>query len=326
MPKRCFHHCQFSAVLDGWRAASRSGRQGGAISSSDGSAATRSAGAANRVTRQTNSCGDEPMGDIRQWLTDIGLERFADAFEREELTPAHLPKLSESELKDLGLPSDRARQFSKRSKPCEAVTRLRCYAPRFPSPPKPLPTKTLAPTIVPDGERRQLTVLFCDMVGFTELANRVDPEVLQRDHPALRGCVRGVHHPLRRLRVQKLGDGIVAFFGYPLAHEGEAERAIHAGLEIIEALSKLDVPEVGQLAGAHRHRHRAGGSVLGREGRGGRDHESRLAAARHRRARQHRGERAGAAPGRRQLRLRGSGRADAEGHRPAHSRLSHRRA
>jgi class 3 adenylate cyclase len=47
---------------------------------------------------------------------------------------------------------------------------------------------------------------------------------------------------------QRLGDGIVAFFGYPLAHEGEAERAIHAGLEIIEALSKLDLPDVGHLA------------------------------------------------------------------------------
>ena len=97
------------------------------------------------------------------------------------------------------------------------------------------------------GERRQLTVLFCDMVGFTELANRVDPEVLQ-------GIIRGYEDAcavcITRYEgyvFQRLGDGIVAFFGYPLAHEGEAERAIHAGLAIIESLSKLDVPEVGQL-------------------------------------------------------------------------------
>jgi class 3 adenylate cyclase len=99
----------------------------------------------------------------------------------------------------------------------------------------------------PVGERRQLTVLFCGMVGFTELANRVDPEVLQ-------GIIRSYEDAcavcITRYEgyvFQRLGDGIVAFFGYPLAHEGEAERAIHAGLAIVESLSKLDVPEVGQL-------------------------------------------------------------------------------
>jgi len=98
-----------------------------------------------------------------------------------------------------------------------------------------------------EGERRQLTVLFCDMVGFTELANRVDPEVLQ-------GIIRSYEDAcavcITRYEgyvFQRLGDGIVAFFGYPLAHEGEAERAIHAGLAIIESLSTLAVPEVGRL-------------------------------------------------------------------------------
>ena len=97
------------------------------------------------------------------------------------------------------------------------------------------------------AERRQLTVMFCDMVGFTELANRVDPEVLQ-------GIIRSYEDAcavcITRYEgyvFQRLGDGIVAFFGYPLAHEGEAERAIHAGLAIIEALTTLAVPEVGQL-------------------------------------------------------------------------------
>src|SRR5262245_46628922 len=99
-----------------------------------------------------------------------------------------------------------------------------------------------------EGERRQLTVLFCDMVGFTELANRVDPEVLQGiiqlydDQCAV--CVTRYEGYV----YQKLGDGIVAFFGYPLAHEGEAERAIHAAFEIIAALSQLDGPDVSHLA------------------------------------------------------------------------------
>jgi class 3 adenylate cyclase/predicted ATPase len=98
-----------------------------------------------------------------------------------------------------------------------------------------------------EGDRRQLTVLFCDMVGFTELANRIDPEVLQgiiqlyEDQCA--ACVTRYEGYV----YQKQGDGIVAFFGYPLAHEGEAERAIHAGIDIIAAFARLEVEEAGHL-------------------------------------------------------------------------------
>ena len=103
-------------------------------------------------------------------------------------------------------------------------------------------------TSAPEGERRQLTVLFCDLVGFTELANRLDPEVLQ-------GVIRSYEDAcavcITRYEgyvFQRLGDGIVAFFGYPLAHESEAERAIHAGLEIIATLSKRVVLDTGHFA------------------------------------------------------------------------------
>ena len=100
----------------------------------------------------------------------------------------------------------------------------------------------------PEGERRQLTVLFCDMVSFTQLASRIDPEVLQRIIRAYEDACAVCITRYEGYVFQRLGDGIVAFFGYPLAHEGEAERAIHAGLAIIEALSKLDVPDAGHLA------------------------------------------------------------------------------
>ena len=86
------------------------------------------------------------------------------------------------------------------------------------------------------------------MVGFTELANRVDPEVLQRIIRSYEDACAVCITRYEGYVFQRLGDGIVAFFGYPLAHEGEAERAIHAGLEIIEALSRLDVPDAGHLA------------------------------------------------------------------------------
>src|SRR5262245_19317740 len=188
------------------------------------------------------------MSDIRKWLTDLGLERFADAFEREELSPANLPELSEGDLKELGLP------LGPRKTILTAIEALRArgmISPRR-SPDsdtaKHPAEKTLASKDGLEGERRQLTVLFCDMVGFTELANRVDPEVLQgimrRYEDQCAVCITRYEGYV----YQKQGDGIVAFFGYPLAHEGEAERAIYAGLEIIETFSKLDVPDVGHLA------------------------------------------------------------------------------
>lgn len=111
----------------------------------------------------------------------------------------------------------------------------------------PIDDETVLLHPVTDGERRQLTVLFCDMVGFTELASRIDPEILQevvrRYEDTCAACITRYEGYV----YQRLGDGIVAFFGYPLAHEGEAERAIHAGLAIIDALATLSVPNVGGI-------------------------------------------------------------------------------
>ncbi|MBI2802010.1 MAG: AAA family ATPase [Gammaproteobacteria bacterium] len=85
------------------------------------------------------------------------------------------------------------------------------------------------------------------MVGFTELSSRIDPEVLQeiiqKYEDACAVCITRYEGYVYR----RLGDGIVAFFGYPLAHESEAERAVHAGLAIISALAELEVAEVGRL-------------------------------------------------------------------------------
>jgi class 3 adenylate cyclase/predicted ATPase len=107
--------------------------------------------------------------------------------------------------------------------------------------------KPLESSTAIEGERRQLTVLFCDMVGFTELASRVDPEILQNIIRTYEDTCAACITRYEGYVFQRLGDGIVAFFGYPLAHEGEAERAIHAGLDIIDAFAKLDVPDAGQL-------------------------------------------------------------------------------
>ena len=182
--------------------------------------------------------------DVTGWLGSLGLAQYVELFAANAIDVEVLPDLTDDELKLLGVP------LGHRKKLLKAIGELDGGAA-----PTARLTETLASitTAAPttrafeQGERRQLTVLFCDMVGFTELANRVDPEVLQRIIRSYEDACAVCITRYEGYVFQRLGDGIVAFFGYPLAHEGEAERAIHAGLAIIEALSKLDVPEAGRL-------------------------------------------------------------------------------
>ena len=194
------------------------------------------------VPRQIRFCGSKAHtlnAELDDFLGRLGLEQYAAAFAQNAVDLDALRMLTESDLQGLGV------LLGHRKKLLRAVAAVNA-------------SDTVAPVVVPeslrpeparvDGERRQLTVLFCDMVGYTELAHRVDPEVLERiirryeDTCAV--CIARYEGYL----FQRLGDGIVAFFGYPLAHEGEAERSIRAGLEMIEAFAALELPEVGRLA------------------------------------------------------------------------------
>ncbi|MDM0106333.1 AAA family ATPase [Variovorax sp. J22R24] len=183
------------------------------------------------------------MNKVQDWLEKHRLTQLAEILEREQIDWDALLVLSAEDLKDLGLPIGLRAKFS------AALQSLREGA----SISNPLAdTRPEAAGEVAgardEGERRQLTALFCDMVGFTELANRLDPEVLQRIVRRYEQVCSVCIARYEGYVFQLLGDGIVAFFGYPLAHEGEAERAIRAGLEIIDSLSKLDIPDVGRLA------------------------------------------------------------------------------
>src|SRR5439155_17668827 len=92
-----------------------------------------------------------------------------------------------------------------------------------------------------DAERRQLTVMFCDLVGSTELSTRLDPEdlreVIAAYHRAIADVVRGFDGFVAKY----MGDGVLVYFGYPGAHEDDAERAVRAGLGLIDAVARLDV-------------------------------------------------------------------------------------
>jgi len=180
------------------------------------------------------------MADIRQWLQELDLAQYADLFEANDITFDLLPDLSDQALKDIGVIS-----AGHRIRMLKACRPLSSGADAVGISDRDEVAEIASPA---QAERRQLTVLFCDMMGYTELASRLDPELLhgivRRYEDTCAACVTRYEGYV----FQRLGDGIVAFFGYPLAHEGEAERAIRAGLEIIESLAKLDVPEAGKLA------------------------------------------------------------------------------
>jgi class 3 adenylate cyclase/predicted ATPase len=175
------------------------------------------------------------MRSISDWLQSIGLDQYGQVFADNYIDLEVIPSLSEADLEKLGVPMGHRKRLLK------AIAELGDAA--APSPPA---TASHASTDI--GERRQLTVMFCDMVGFTELASRVDPEVLQIIIRSYEDTCAACITRYEGYVFQRLGDGIVAFFGYPLAHEGESERAIRAGLDIIDALSTLKVSEVERLS------------------------------------------------------------------------------
>ena len=188
------------------------------------------------------------MQSITEWLQSLGLAQYSSLFENNGIDLDALTLVSDGELEKLGV------LLGHRKKILKALSEM----PSIVMPPSGVSTRLSGPSdaivsdaissgVVEGGERRQLTVLFCDMVGFTELASRVDPEVLQRIIRTYEDACAVCITRYEGYVFQRLGDGIVAFFGYPLAHEGEAERAIHAGLAIIDSLSRIDVAEVGRL-------------------------------------------------------------------------------
>ena len=93
-----------------------------------------------------------------------------------------------------------------------------------------------------EAERRQLTVMFCDLVGSTALSARLDPEDLRAVIGAYHRCCTGVVEHASGFIAKYMGDGVLAYFGYPRADEHDAERAVRAGLELVDAVAALDTP------------------------------------------------------------------------------------
>jgi class 3 adenylate cyclase/tetratricopeptide (TPR) repeat protein len=167
---------------------------------------------------------------IAAWLASLGLERYEPAFRENEIDAEVLPELTETDLAALGLP------VSPRRKLLTAIAALREGARLLPAAEQPV--QAAAP--IAEAERRQLTVMFCDLVGSTALSARLDPEDLRSVIRAYHRCVAAVIERGGGFVAKYMGDGVLAYFGYPRADEHDAERAVRAGLGLVEAVAGLD--------------------------------------------------------------------------------------
>lgn len=178
------------------------------------------------------------MSDIAAWLARLGLDKYIDAFTANEVDSDALRHLSDDDLRELGLP------LGPRRKVLAAIGAL---ADNTMSP----ASSVCAPApLGHEAERRQLTVMFIDLVGSTELSQRLDPEEM---HDVFRGYQSAVSAEVARYEgyVAKLmGDGVLAYFGWPRAHEDDAERAVRAGVAAVAATARLTPPLLGESLAA----------------------------------------------------------------------------
>jgi class 3 adenylate cyclase len=169
------------------------------------------------------------MQQIANWLQNLGLGQYGQRFAENDINFAILPNLTDQDLKEIGVTS-----FGHRRQLLRAITELKDGETGKPA------TEYIAPVTPHDtAERRQVTVMFADLVGSTALSARMDPEDLREVIAAYRKCVAETVRHLGGFVSQYVGDGVVVFFGYPQAHEDDAERAVRAGLQVVAAVAGL---------------------------------------------------------------------------------------
>ena len=166
--------------------------------------------------------------DVGSWLRSLGLAQYEAAFRDNHIDEAALPKLTVDDLKHLGVVA-----IGDRRKMLTAIEALNAPA---------------AADAADAAERRQLTVMFCDLVGSTALSARLDPEDMRQVIQAYQDSCLGVLARYDGFVAQFYGDGILATFGFPRAHEDDAARAVYAGLDIAEAVGRLETGACEKLA------------------------------------------------------------------------------
>lgn len=173
--------------------------------------------------------------DVGAWLRGLELGQYEGKFRESEIEADVLPELTEADLEKLGLP------LGPRKRILKAIANL------GDGDESPRRTSLVRPSSEDAAERRQLTVMFCDLAGSTALSARLDPEDMRQVIRAYQDACSGVVARYDGFVAKFMGDGILAYFGFPHAHEDDAERAVRAGLEIASVVGALKTRSTEKL-------------------------------------------------------------------------------
>jgi len=168
------------------------------------------------------------MQQIADWLEKLGMTEYAGLFAENKINLSALRYLTDQDLKEIGIPLGHRRIM------LAAISELAGAAPTTHE-----PAVRIEPKPQDAAERRQVTVMFCDLVGSTALSARMDAEDLREVISAYQTCVADIVLRVGGFVAKYMGDGVLVYFGYPQAHEDDAERAVRAGLELIAAVASL---------------------------------------------------------------------------------------
>ena len=169
------------------------------------------------------------MQQIADWLEKLGMSEYADRFAENRIDFSVLPDLTDQDLEKLGV------LLGDRRKMLRAIAKLEALD----APIAVATTTPATPRSVDTAERRQVTVMFSDLVGSTALSARMDPEDLREVISAYQKCVADTVQRFDGFVAKYMGDGVLVYFAYPQAHEDDAERAVRAGLELVAAVGGL---------------------------------------------------------------------------------------
>src|SRR6516164_9359770 len=161
------------------------------------------------------------MQQVADWLQKLGLGQYAQRFAENDISFSVLPDLTDQDLKEIGVSLGHRRQLLR------AIMELKGSETVAPK----LTNENIAPVEQQEtAERRQVTVMFSDLVGSTVLSGRMDPEDLREVISAYQKCSAETVQRFGGFVAKYMGDGVLVYFGYPQAHEDDAERAVSAGL------------------------------------------------------------------------------------------------
>lgn len=175
------------------------------------------------------------MQQIADWLKKLGMSEYAELFAENHIDFSVLPELTDQDLKDLGIVLGDRRKMLRAIADLSGIEKIQSKSTEA-------ATTLVAPQSQDSAERRQVSVMFADLVGSTALSARMDPEDLREIISAYQRCVTETVRRLGGFVAKYMGDGVLVYFGYPQAHEDDAERAVRAGLELIAAVCALKVP------------------------------------------------------------------------------------